>query len=145
MSLKRKNCRGFAFFRHIFIKTPSPIKTRSGWDKGRPEEPKQTSTLFILLALISVCSEKKKLVFKFWKLSNNQFSSLRQNLLKWSTITATQPEKQKTIEKAETKIVNSASDSLQKTCFRKESFPAKKSILTKGNGSLNRIRKQINQ
>ena len=34
MSLKRKNCRAFGFFRHILVRTPSPTSTRPGTPSG---------------------------------------------------------------------------------------------------------------
>lgn len=34
MSLNKKNCLGFGFFRQIFVSTPSPTKTRPGTAKG---------------------------------------------------------------------------------------------------------------
>jgi len=34
MSLKRKNCLAFGFFRHILVRTPSPTSTRPGTPSG---------------------------------------------------------------------------------------------------------------
>ncbi|MCP5046952.1 MAG: nitrite/sulfite reductase, partial [bacterium] len=52
--MNRKNCLGFGFFLHIFIRTPSPTKTRPGRARGCPLVPKQFSTFPTLRALASV-------------------------------------------------------------------------------------------
>lgn len=79
MSLNRKNCLAFGFFRHIFVSTPSPTNTRpcsaNGYQNNInrskhpppriskitlltcPELPKQFSTMDILRAFASLFTE----------------------------------------------------------------------------------------
>lgn len=60
MSLKRKNCLGFGRLRHIFVRTPSPTRTRPGMSNCSPELPKQLSTICILRALASLFTGMRK-------------------------------------------------------------------------------------
>lgn len=56
MSLKRKNCRAFGFFRHILVRTPSPTSTRPGTPSGCEMQKKgnhKSSPIIYRLLLMS--------------------------------------------------------------------------------------------
>ena len=47
MSLNRKNCRGFGFFLHIFVRTPSPTSTLPDTARGYKHITTYFNTKFI--------------------------------------------------------------------------------------------------
>lgn len=46
MSLNKKNCLGFGFFRQIFVSTPSPTNTRPGTAKGCNDKCRNVSVKY---------------------------------------------------------------------------------------------------
>jgi len=60
MSLKRKNCRAFGFFRHILVRTPSPTSTRPGTPSGYELQKKGNHKSLPISYRLLLMSKKNK-------------------------------------------------------------------------------------
>ena len=76
MSLNRKNCLGFGFFRHILVKTPSPTKTLPDTARGcNIITLKNNMNGFLSNAIGIIVQRKKNLIKPSMRMTGVQLSA----------------------------------------------------------------------